>query len=157
LEEKMKIVKMKIKREMGGGKTHYVYPKPYYDRDKVRFLIYEKDALARGEDWQYILIGVKDADLAGFLGANGHVVSNFTFTAVEIDRDAAIIDGEEWAPQTEKITDQSKLLKIIAKYMRKEELTEKEKDALDQDKPEKGINKSKSFTESLDEAMAKFQ
>lgn len=149
----MKIVKMKIRREMKNGGTHYTYPVPYYNKDKVKFLIYEKGAKARGENYQYILVGMKAEDLDSFLGADGIVKDGFKFEATEVTREQAIEDGDKWVDRVDKITDQQKVLKILSKMARNEEVTQAERDAIDPEKAERGINKSKSFTESLDEAL----
>jgi hypothetical protein len=153
----MKIIKMKIQRLDIGGGTRYVYPKPYYEPKKVIFgPVYEAGAKERGMNYEYIIFGVRDADVSGFLAANSQVSGGFTFEVQEIDRNTAIADADPWAPQTERIIDQTKILAICAKAVRGEVLTQQEKDALDPNKTEIGINKTPSFTERLDDALGKF-
>lgn len=155
----MKLIKMRIRRDNTGGNTHYEYPVPYYDAYKIVFgPIYESglsencpDILTRDEDDEFIVIGVKDEDLTQFLGCNNVVDagSGHVWTAVELTPAEAIVLGNIWTKQIEKITDQDVVTKILAKIGRSEELTQQEKDALNPDNAEPGINKTKSFEEDL--------
>jgi len=145
-----KILKVKIKREpiLGGG-THYVYP-PEYNAKKIQVLCYEsmgeEDKVKARGDYEYCIGVVKDEDAPAFLKSND---------IVEINETKAKIDGKKWRPQTERIIDEKEVLRICAKAVSGESLTQKEKDALNPDKAEIGVNKSKSFSDLLDEYKTK--
>lgn len=148
----MKLIKMKIKRNQTAERTRYVYPKGY-DATKVRFgPVYESflpenydEVVARGNTDEFILIGVSDADAPGFLADPD---------AKELTYEEAAALGGAWTKQIEKITDPGKVIAIAAKVVKGEALTQEEKEALDPDSPVSGINKSRSFKESLDEFLA---
>lgn len=150
---------MRIRRSNDGGSTHYDYP-PSYDAYKIAFgPIYEsglpeiaKEAQDRDADDEFIIIGVKDEDLNQFLQSNKEEKSGHIFTTVEITKEEAVVYGERWTKQSEKLDDKI-ILPIVAKVARGEKLTQKEKDALDPNHKEPGITKTKSFTEDLDEYL----
>jgi hypothetical protein len=155
----MKLLKMRIRRTNEEGHTHYEYPQSY-DAHKVAFgPIYEsglpeiaKEAQDRDADDEFIIIGVKEADLAQFLKSNTEVKSGHTFTTVELTKEEAVALGGRWTKQTEKMDDKI-ILPIVAKVARGEKLSQKEKDALDPNHKEPGITKTKSFAEDLDEYL----
>lgn len=149
----MKFIKMKISRDHTSERTHYIYPKEY-DASKVLFgPVYEsylpenfQTVVARGDTDEFIVIGVSDADAPGFL-ANPD--------AVELTYGKTLELGGKWTKQMDRISDPSKVIVLCAKAARGEALTQAEKSALDPDNAEIGINKSRAFEDSLDEAMAK--
>ena len=147
----MKMLKVGVIRsKISGGGTHYTYPLEY-QAQKIQILGYESgdesnDIATRGDKDEYCIGVVKDVDAPQFLKSPD---------ITEITRDDAILLGNKWRKQTETITDQNKVISIIAKKMRNEALSQKEIDALDPNKAETGINKSKSFTEMLDGELAK--
>lgn len=162
----MKLLKMKIKRTDIDGGTHYDYPTPYYDANKVIFgPIYEggiEDNLEtiknRKSNDEFIIIGVEDSNMNNFLSANGYKDnSGFEFSCVEITQTVAEQDGIRWTRQIEKITDMNRVVTILAKIGRGETLTQKEKDALNPDNSEIGINKTKSFAQHLQESIDKYK
>lgn len=151
----MKIIKMKIQSTRTQGGTHYEYPSAYIPQ-KVRYgPFYESGVKERGGDYTYILFGVNDADAPQFLSANGLAKGGFTFEAVEADKTEALEFGNAHTQQSTKIMDQEKVLMICAKVASGGILTQEDKDVLDPDSPEIGINKTKSFQESLDNALAR--
>jgi len=153
----MKLLKMRIRRTNEEGHTHYEYPASY-DAHKVVFgPIYEggleetaKEAQDRKADDEFIIIGVKDKDLAQFLQSNNEVRLGHKFDTIEITKAEAITHGSRWTKQTEKV-DQAIVLPIVAKFARGEALTQKEKNAIDPKHKEAGITKTKSFEEDLNE------
>jgi len=158
----MKLLKIRIKRIASGGRTHYEYP-PQYDAYKVIFgPIYESSLEVeaqkvrdRGTGDEYILIGVNDNDVAKFIEAHGYRDDKgFRYESIELSIAEAEVYGSQWTKQVEKITDQSRVISILAKIGRGETLTQKEKDALNPNNPELGINTTKSFSESLQEIVA---
>jgi uncharacterized membrane protein len=148
----MKLIKMKISRDHTSERTHYTYPKEY-NASKILFgPVYESSlpenfqiVAARGDADESILIGVSDEDAPGFLAS---------LDAQELTYKEAEILGNVWTRQVERIVAPNKVLALVAKAVSGKTLTRKEKDALDPDSPEFGINKSKSFKDSLDEALA---
>lgn len=153
---------MKIKRTEENGTTHYDYPSSY-KAELVKFGPIYESALpenlasvnSRGNKDEFILFGVEDKDAQAFLSSQGVSEKDFCFEAQEITEETARQLGNSWTRQTEKITDEQKVIQILAKVARNEELSQTEKDALDPTKPESGINLSKSFEADLDEFLAK--
>ena len=158
----MKLIRLKIKRTSTAEKTHYDYP-ACYDAKKVMFgpiyegALNENVALInqRNQGDEFIVIGTSDKDAVEFLKSEGGQEQGFEFGAKEITEEEALADGNKWTRQTEKIVDQEKVLMILAKVARNEPLNQTEKDAIDPDNPEPGINKSKPFEESLNEFLEK--
>jgi len=164
----MKVIKMKVHRyDPGHGGTRYEYP-PGYDAKKVVMgPHYEKGAKERGDDFQYIIFGVRDADAAQFLGADAVEVNarsgkKFKFEAKEQTREEAeaeidnFLRGEEYNQGAEFVEDQLVVAKLTTKIAKKEELTTEELDALDPDKPARGIGRKKSVKEHWDAKFSKF-
>ena len=158
----MKLIRLKIKRTSTAEKTHYDYP-ACYDAKKVKFgPIYEgamEENVAlinqRNQGDEFIVIGTDDKDAVAFLKAEGSKEQAFEFGAKEITVEEALVEGNKWTKQTEKIVDLEKVLMILAKVAREEPLNQTEKDAINPDNPEPGINKSKPFEESLNEFLEK--
>jgi len=158
----MKLIRMRIKRTKTPEKTHYDYPS-CYDAKKVKFGPIYEGAMPenvvlinqRNQGDEFIVIGTTDEDAAEFLKAEGSQEQDFEFGAEEITEEEALADGNVWTKQREKITDQDKVLQILAKVARDETLTQQEKDAIDPSKDEPGINMSKSFEVSLNEFLGK--
>lgn len=153
----MKILKARIKRGPNAkGGTHYTYP-PNYDATKIKFgPVYEKDAKINHDKYQDIIFGVLDGDEVEFLKDNGVVDGEHTFTVSEISQESANTLGNTWVDQINKIVDQTEVLRICAKAAIGEVLTKEEKDALNPDNATLGINKTQTFEESLNAAVAKF-
>ena len=156
----MKLIRLKIKRTSTAEKTHYDYP-ACYDAKMVKFgPIYEgamEENVAlinqRNQGDEFIVIGTDDKDAVAFLKAEGSKEQAFEFGAKEITVEEALVEGNKWTKQTEKIVDLEKVLMILAKVAREEPLNQTEKDAINPDNPEPGINKSKPFEESLNEFL----
>lgn len=164
----MKLIKMKVHRyDPGHGGTRYEYPPGYDPKKVVMGPHYENGAKARGENWQYIIFGVRDADAPQFLAADAQLVSaksgqQFTFEALEqtrVEAEAEIdgfLRGEVYAQGAEFIQDQLLVTQLIAKVGKQEALSQKELDALDPDNSEPGIGRKKPVTEHWDDKFAKF-
>jgi len=134
----MKIIKVKLISESTPARTHYSYP-PEYDKNKIYVLAYGKI------NADHCCLGViKDEALKQFIASDN---------IDELTREEAIELGEVWRPQIEKITDEKEVIKICKKIVKGQNLIQKEKNALDSNESTKGINKSKSFTELLDEYL----
>lgn len=154
----MRLLKMRIRRTKAGGATRYTYPTPYYDAFKVVFgPVYEggieesaQGARDRGLDDEYIILGVEDGNAAQFLESNGKKhESGFVWACEEITCDEMEALGGQWIKQADKITDQEKVIAILAKVARKEVLAVEDERALDPTDPTLGINRTKSFAEIL--------
>ena len=149
----MILIQMKIARHHTAERTQYSYP-PGYDAKKIVFgPVYESSlpenfvaVVARGDSDEFILIGVADGDAAGFLAIKDAEEVNYT-KALEL--------GNTWTKQIEQITKPTLVISLCAKAVRGEVLTFQDQEVLDPDSPEPGINKSKAFKDSLDEALAK--
>ena len=157
----MKLLKLKINRAENNGRTHYTYPS-CYDAKKVKFGPIYEGALpenilsirSRDSDYEYIIFGVNDSDADSF--TISAVEDGFNFVSEELTEEEMLSYGNIWTKQRDKITDQIKVISILAKVARNdEELTQVEKDSINPDNPEPGINKSKSFQEALDEFLGK--
>ena len=158
----MKLLKMRIRRNKKEGRTHYDYPTPYYDAMKVIFgPIYEgglneivqSDIVPRNANDEFILIGINNNDFNEFMKADGFEKDGFKYEVKEVNRIKTLKMGNKWTKQVEKITDQNKVLGVLAKVARKEKLTEEEENAIDPEKEEVGINKTASFEKSLDKFL----
>lgn len=164
----MKVIKMRI--GVRPGHPHYEYP-PQYDAQKVNHgwgPIYEggldtNAELARqrrghGVGWEEILIGVRDTDAPSFLAADGTTLNvdgvSIPITAVELTREETVLGHKHWMGEPrERITDQKVIDVINIKRAKGEALTEEELKAIDPNDPTPGINLTKSFEETLDEAL----
>ena len=164
----MKVIKMKVHRyDPGHGGTRYEYPPGYDPKKVVMGPHYEKGAKERGDDFQFIIFGVRDADAVQFLSANAAEVNagsgkRFKFEALEQTRAEAeaeidgFLRGEEYIQGAEYIEDQVVVAKLMAKIAKKEDLTTEEFDALDPDKPARGVRRKKSVKEHWDVKFGKF-
>ena len=132
----MKILKVKIDMQHKGGVTHHNYP-PQYDAEKIQILGYGKG---------HCIGWVKDVDAPKFLESPD---------IVEMNRDNTVLDLEDWNPQVERITDDKKVIQILAKVARGEILTQIEKDAINPDNPERGINKTEPVAEGIDKLLSR--
>ncbi len=144
-----KILKVKIKRTVGGGKTSYTYP-PEYKAERFDVLVYEtqltgkhQEVVNRGNDHEYVIGLVDEVDAPAFLKSPD---------IKEINRQQAEqFFGEDFDKSSMKITDQAKVLLILAKSARGESLTQEDKDSLNPDHPSNGILKSRTYKDVLDE------
>lgn len=141
----MRIVKVKaILTPNSGGGIHYNYPKEY-DPEKINVLCYEhvgdKAAVeGRGTVDEYLIGLVSDEDAINFLKSD---------KIIELSEVEALAWGRQWRPQVEKITDQSKVMSILAKSVKGDKLSPEDIDAIDPEKATPGINKSELFDDLL--------
>lgn len=164
----MKLIKMKVHRyDPGHGGTRYEYPPGYDPKKVVMGPHYEKGAKERGDDFQFIIFGVRDADAPQFLSADAVEVNAgsgklFKFEAAEqtrVEAEAEIdnfLRGETLDAGAEFIEDQVEVTKLLAKIGKGEVLTQEEQDALDPDKPQRGLGRKKSVKEHWNDKFAKF-
>ncbi len=144
-----KLLKVKIKREVSSGKTSYTYPKEY-DPQKFDVIAYEtslsgkyNEVVKRGNDHEYVIGLVDENDIKGFLKCPD---------IVEINRQQAQqFFGSDFDKSEPIITDMPKVLLTVAKSVRGESLAQEEKDLLDPNHPSRGINKTKTYKNVLDE------
>lgn len=154
----MKFLRMRIRRQDLEGRTHYTYPSCYEANKIIIGPIYEgglewqeKKIRDRKKEDEYILVGIDDSNLSQFLKAQKLLEDNFYYGVEEVDLNDAKTIGDNWTEQTEKITDEKKVLMICAKAIRGEALSQAEKDAIDPEKDTPGIIRTKKFSEILDE------
>ena len=143
-----KILRVKAMLTVSGVNTHYNYP-PEYDAEKIKVLCYEhvgdKAAIvARGQTFEWLIGVVSDEDAPNFLKSD-----NIT----EMTQQQAIVSGRKWRPQVEVITDQGRVLSILAKSVRGETLTQEDIDGIDPENVAKGIRKSQLFDDLLQENL----
>lgn len=144
-----KILKILIDRESKNGGTHYTYP-PEYNAKHIQILAYESsyeedNVKSRGNKDEYVIGVVSDEHVPTFL-------KNDNISEISVEEANKL--GNRWTRQIEKISDEKKVLSILAKNLRGEELTQEDKDAIDPHKEAIGINKTKAFSDSLKEIMA---
>ena len=143
----MKYLRVKIKREQNpGGGTHYVYP-PQYDAKKVKdgphYETFNPDKIAgvkaRPVPHEYCVLAVEDIDATGFLASPD---------IEEINEADYVFNGEDFsAPAEEFIDDEREVLRVLDKVKKGLPLSPVDLDAIDGEKPGKGVKKQKSFTE----------
>lgn len=148
----MKILKIKIKRNQNSTGTHYTYPFGY-DATKIHILCYESmlpenynQIVAKGNTEELMIGVVKDEDIFSFLQSSD---------AIEITETEALLLGTQWTKQTEIITSSDVVLTVLAKVARNVTLTQTEKNAIDPNNSELGINLSRSFQDELIEYKMK--
>jgi len=130
-----KIVKVKIKMEdLAGGGTHNVYPKGY-NASKISVLAYGGSEETIGR-FGYCIGIVKDEDLTSFLQ---------TDDIVEILEEEANEFGRKYRPQRVTISDQNKVIEILAKSALDNKLSDEDKKAINPEDETLGINKTKLF------------
>ena len=137
----MKLIKAKVYFTKLPDKTVYSggYPSTW-DSTRIPYICYgEKNN--DGRDFQWLIVIVPD-DLYDVM------IEDEQCEAVTKDDARTFVN--EYRPQTEKITSEFKLMKILAKNARGEELEQVELDALNPDHPEPGLGKTKSFAEICD-------
>jgi len=111
-----------------------------YDANKITPLLYEQADLSVEGSIEMVGV-VEDADLASVLGAG----------IVELDRTATLAWGAAHEPtQQNVITDQNAVILASAKAAIDEALTQEEKDVLNPDNAQPGINKTQTFAEMMD-------
>jgi len=147
---KILLIKAKRSRNPGGG-THYTYPSEY-DVQKIQVLCYEsvgENEIVTTRDkspqpHEFLIGVVSDEDSNQFLKSSD---------IREIQQTEANEKGRRWRPQVDKIIDQGKVMMILAKHARGEELTQEEIDVIDPDNPALGLNKSQLFDNLLTEYL----
>lgn len=127
-----------------GGGIHYNYPAEY-DPEKITVLCYEhvgdKGAVVdRGTVDEYLIGVVSDEDAVQFLESD---------QITQMSKEEAQIQGRQWRPQVEKILDQTKVLSVLSKYVRGDNLSPDDHRAIDPDDLTPGINKSELFDNLL--------
>lgn len=129
-----KTVKVKMTRVQNQGRIQNSYPMEY-DPTKIQIIAYEgiNDASK-----PYCIGVVKDEDLDSFVTS---------LDIVEITQQEAETLGNTWRPQVTRIIDEQKIIGILEKVSNSQELTQAEKDAINPENSELGINKSTAFTD----------
>lgn len=146
----MKILKVRIKRVQDENGTHYIYPIEY-DSKKIGVLCYEttnmdnyEEVVNRGNDYEFMIGVVKDEYMNDFLKSE---------YIEELSYDEALLTGNSWVKREDRIIDNKKIISILNKINSDIPLSKKEKDAIDPNSKEIGLNKNKSFKDILDESL----
>jgi len=149
----MRLIKMKVARNCTPERTRYSYPDGWDSKKVIFGPVYEKGAKERGQDFQWIVFGVADADAPLFVGTHGQAKGAFTFEAAEITKEEACTLGDPWIDQVQRITDPNVVLAVCDKALKGQPLTAQERDAVDPATSTPGISTSPSFTEALNAAI----
>lgn len=141
-----KILKVKVEVTHINGATQYVgYPKEWLDnKSKISAILYPADRTdevsENGKTYQIVYPIIPD-DVYDLM-KNLPICSEPNLAELTAYADKHV-------PQTIRITDQDKVLAILAKAALDEKLTKEEKDALDPNNPTAGVTKTKKWTENL--------
>ena len=168
----MKLFRVKV--GVRPGHQHYVYPGnwgtpesaeskalnrgwgPIYESGDDDIAALSRERRSDGPGYDYLLIGLQDADVALFTKFNGTSVNvdgtTVPITVEEITKADAVKDHDTWIKTTEKINDQSVIDAINIKRAKAEELTDEELKAVDPEDSTPGIIRTKNLSEQLDEA-----
>lgn len=152
------LLKIRIKRKTENGSTHYTYPEPYYQADKIVVgplyegsedeCILERNNRNLGDE--YIIVGVDEQNLQSFLSGDGHKEDDFTYEIKQISRTDAEKFAKNWVKQREVIKDQDAVLKVCVKAAKGENLSQNDLDVIDSTKSTKGINLTESLSDIFD-------
>ena len=147
----MKLLKVKIEVTHVNGATQYVgYPRIWLDnKERIQEILYPADRTdevnENGKLYQIIYPVLPDDVYEQMKNLSICYEPNLIeLTAY----------SEKHAPQFERITDEKKVLAILAKVALGEELSKEEKDTLDPEKPASGISKSKKWIDGIREKYA---
>lgn len=131
----MKILKVKIKKQRTAGHCRFEYPEGW-NSQKIHVLAYEDNPDNLGKVEEDCLC-VTDEETAGNLLESPR--------CKEVNKGEANAFGKKWRPQVVYIRDHAQVASLVSKLLKGEELSPKERRALDVDDPEKGINRKKEF------------
>jgi len=139
----MKVLKAKIKVEQTGNRTKYIYPKIWLDNiKKIPVILYPNDNTDDikevDQTYKTIFVTVPDDLYDTFLKSPEFSKHD----QIEMDNFA-----EKHLPVKDRITDPEKVIGILAKSILGTPLTKEEQDAINPEKTELGINKTKSWEE----------
>ena len=142
----MKILKVKIEVTHEGGATQYVgYPKEWLDnKSKISIILYPQDrtdeVMENGKIY-HIVYPILPDDVYDLM--KGLPICS------EPNLDELTTYSDKHMPQITKITDQDKVLSILAKVALDEKLTKEDRDALNPENSARGISKSKRWIDNL--------
>lgn len=140
----MKLMKALIEINRDNGSTEYVgYPEVWLEnKHRIPAILYPNDrtddVVQDGKLYQPLFPVVPDDLVDAFISIGFEIA----------DSDEALAFSEKHAPSKEIIEDERTVLMVVSKSVRGEALSQKEKDALDPSKSERGITMSKSFFET---------
>jgi hypothetical protein len=142
----MKILKVKIEVTHNNGATQYVgYPKEWLDnKEKISNILYpgdRTDEVGEGGKLYQIVYPVLPDDLYDKM-KNLPICSEPNLAELTAYSD-------KHAPQVERITDENKVIGILAKTAQGKVLTKADKDALDPENPTPGITKTKRWIDEI--------
>lgn len=147
----MKILKAKIEVSHANGGTEYLgYPAMWLaHKEKIPAILYPTDRSDEieegGKTYQFVYPCVPD-DVADIL------LSSPDGLITLADQSEVVAYADKHLPSREIISDQSKVLAIVAKAARGEKLNEAEVNALDPEHPDEGVTKTKPWLDRVTEA-----
>lgn len=130
----MKILRAKVKKFRTKDSCHFTYP-GIWDAKKIHVLAWGP-AKGMGEQIEECLCLADDV-VGEKLVAAGE--------AVAINKGQANALGRKWRPRAIHIYREQQVALLVAKLLQDEQLTPKERAALDADDPEPGISRDKEF------------
>ena len=142
----MKILKVKIEITHDNGATQYIgYPKIWLDnKEKIKEILYPSnrtDEVGEGGKLYQIVYPILPDDL--------YEQMKTLPICSEPDPAELAAYSDKHAPQAERITDEKKVIAILAKTARGEVLAKADKDALDPENSTPGITKSKRWVDEI--------
>lgn len=145
----MKVLKAKVYVDQSNGSTKYTYPQVWLDnKERIPEILYPNDRTDQGTDqngtYQWVYPIVPDDVAAELTKLDEFEIAD----RIELETYAA-----KHAPVIERVTNPDKVISVLAKIARGEELTKQDTDTIDPEKPESGIVKTKPW---LEEAEAKY-
>lgn len=130
----MKILKVKVRKLRTPSSCRFIYPDAWKAK-KIHVLAWGPGK-GMGEQVEECLC-VAEETVAEQLVSSGE--------AVELPKAQANVLGRKWKPRRARITLEEKVISLVEKLLRGEQLTTQERDILDPDKPEEGINRGPEF------------
>jgi len=140
----MKILKVKVKREKIGNRTHSIYP----SECSVRWTMYEGEIFQEGtEEFQY-RVGFTTDEKADYL------VNKYPDKFEILSKESAIAYCEQYDPMPPAVIDGEKAISVLRKIKDGKKLSSEEMDSIDEAKPGGIVHVKKSWNDRFTEQLA---
>lgn len=141
----MKVLKAKIEVDHSSGGTRYIYPSIWLEnKEKIPSILYPGNRLdeveENGKTYQIVYPCIPLDLVSAFL-------ANPNFSVCTEDEVRACSDKHY--PESPHITDEARVIAILAKSARGEELLPEESAAIDPNNPEPGITTSPKWSDRM--------
>ncbi len=152
---------MNVYTESSGGGIKFIYPLRYLRECSKVALGPIYDEKENGDC--FIGFGVKNKDVAPFIGCDGVVENGKKFDVREVQKSGIIgfwkqtedMKIRKFGIDSTEIIDKAKVIKILAKNALGESLTETDRNSLDPEHSEPGIQKRPSVEERIERILQK--